>query len=348
MNVNNNSHDVLVVGAGISGLSAAVGAVRAGRRVLIVRGTVSSASSAAAGMLSPAAEATWSDIASREILQEAYSGWFEKSWASNFGTTFRRVGSLFVGLHASDRLEHGRQREVRKCFGATTSPLTSAESPVLFRGVSPRLGLADFASEDGYVDSDEVLRQIESFLVGEGVAFFDADVLAYEENGESVRAITTSGEIEARVGFAATGYSTLQPGNFDAGTIRPLRGITIRLDTNNHDSLPMIRGIVEGRSLYVVRRDDGVAIIGSSSEESAARHIEARWVQQLLSDSFRLLPDLENATLSDIRVGIRPTTSDHLPVFRRVSGGWSVVNGSYRHGFLLAPWVASMTDKSLR
>ena len=105
----------------------------------------------------------------------------------------------------------------------------------------------------------------------------------------------------------------------------------------------MIRGLVHGRIVYAVYRNDGVVIVGASSDESAEREIESGVVRRLLEDVTTLIPSLDRASFLEARVGLRPASSTHNPFFERIDNGpWAWSNGYFRHGYLMAPLAAQL------
>jgi glycine oxidase len=93
--------------------------------------------------------------------------------------------------------------------------------------------------------------------------------------------------------------------------------------------------------VYVVPRGGGVYMVGATMIESdAATPITARSLLELLSACYALHPAFGEAEVLEICSGVRPAFADNLPRLRRVAGALHV-NGLFRHGFLLAPALAS-------
>ena len=94
--------------------------------------------------------------------------------------------------------------------------------------------------------------------------------------------------------------------------------------------------------LYVVPRGDGVYMLGATMIESSERgRATARSVLEMLSAAYALHPAFGEAEILEIGVDARPAFPDNLPQIRR-RDGVILVNGLYRHGYLLAPAVARM------
>jgi glycine oxidase len=94
--------------------------------------------------------------------------------------------------------------------------------------------------------------------------------------------------------------------------------------------------------LYVVPRGDGVYMLGATMIEATERgRITARSLLEMLSAAYALHPAFAEAEVLEIGVDARPAFPDNLPRIRR-RGARILVNGLYRHGFLLAPALARM------
>ena len=93
--------------------------------------------------------------------------------------------------------------------------------------------------------------------------------------------------------------------------------------------------------LYIAPRADGLFMIGATMIESAeAGGVTARSAIELLSAAFALHPAFGEAEIVEMGAGVRPAYPDNEPrVVAR--DGRIFLNGAYRHGFLLAPAMAT-------
>ena len=102
---------------------------------------------------------------------------------------------------------------------------------------------------------------------------------------------------------------------------------------------PPLERVVSGPRCYLVPRDDGRVLVGSTLEfVGYRREVTARAVRDLLDAAIELVPALGDATLRSSWSSFRPYTRDELPLLGR-SGTRGVVlaTGHYRNGILLAP-----------
>jgi len=95
--------------------------------------------------------------------------------------------------------------------------------------------------------------------------------------------------------------------------------------------------------LYIVPRAEHLFMIGATMIESdERRRVTARSVVELLNAAYALHPAFGDAEIVELGCDARPAFPDNLPRIRR-QGDRVLVNGLYRHGFLLAPAMARRT-----
>ena len=123
--------------------------------------------------------------------------------------------------------------------------------------------------------------------------------------------------------------------------MRPVKGHVLRLRGPQEAPLlnRTVRGMVQGRSCYLVPRADGSLVIGATVEERGYdTAVSAGAVHALLDDARRLVPGVDELELVECIAGLRPGTPDNGPFV-----GWSAVDrlavatGHYRNGILLTP-----------
>lgn len=91
---------------------------------------------------------------------------------------------------------------------------------------------------------------------------------------------------------------------------------------------------------YIVPREEGRYMIGATMVESGdARGITARAAMELLSAAYAVHPAFAEAEILETAAGLRPAFADNVPAIRQEDGK-IYVNGMFRHGFLMAPYLA--------
>jgi len=133
--------------------------------------------------------------------------------------------------------------------------------------------------------------------------------------------------------------------------VRPVKGqiVTLRDPSGTRFMERTVRGMVRGKTVYLVPRDDGRVVVGATVEEMGYdTRVTAGGVSRLLRDGAALVPAIEELDLAEARAGLRPGTPDNLPMIGE-SGqpGLVVAAGHYRNGMLLAPVTADAVAELL-
>jgi glycine/D-amino acid oxidase-like deaminating enzyme len=121
--------------------------------------------------------------------------------------------------------------------------------------------------------------------------------------------------------------------------VRPIRGQLLQLRL----ARPAISRVVWGERCYVVPWLDGSLLVGATVEDVGFdERPTAAGVRVLLDAATELVPEVAAAAFEEVRVGLRPATSDELPVIGASSTMRRVfyATGHYRNGVLLAPLTA--------
>ena len=346
--------DVIVVGGGVIGLAIAWESAAAGMTVTVVdprpgRG----AGWAAAGMLAPVGEAHFGEDALTALNVASARAWpaFARALETASGRSVRYVaeGTLLVALDASDRAATDDLLAYQLALGLTARRLTAAEcrrsEPLLAPGIR---GGADL-SEDHQVDNRCVLEALVGACLATGVTIIEEEVEAIEIGPGGV-----AGVVVGQAGFRPAATVVLAAGCRSGQLsgvpehllppVRPVKGLTLRLQTP--PGVPglarTVRGLIHGRSCYLVPREDGSVVIGATVEEKGFDlSVQAGAVGDLLDDARRLVPALEEYELVDTTTGLRPGSPDNAPMVGATEvRGLIVATGHYRNGFLLAPLTA--------
>ncbi len=123
--------------------------------------------------------------------------------------------------------------------------------------------------------------------------------------------------------------------------VAPQRGQIIHLGLPGTDttSWPMISAF---RGHYMVAWPDSRVAVGATRETGAGFHPQttAAGIQEVLNEALRVAPGLAQAEIRDIRVGLRPLTSDTMPVLGPVPGIEHIllVTGHGPTGLTLGPY----------
>ena len=91
--------------------------------------------------------------------------------------------------------------------------------------------------------------------------------------------------------------------------------------------------------LYIVPKGNGQYVIGATEIESDHdKPVTVRSALELLSAAYSVHSGFGEGEILSMQAGLRPTLDDNEPhIF--VKPGLMQINGLYRHGFLLAPYL---------
>jgi glycine oxidase len=342
--------DVLIIGGGIMGTSSAWELAGHGAKVVVLERSVpgAEASSAAAGILGAQAEAhAPGPMAELCFASRARYSKFAATLAkeTRIDVGYRECGVLRVGFGpaAVSKLEREAawQSRHRQTVQRLSAPGLAKLEPELSKALS---GGVRFAA-DSRVDPKALLRALHIAALARGVRF---------QSGAFVRRIKLTGdratgvvlddgsELQARnVVVAAGSWTSLIDGlGLPPGRVIPARGQIVELEL----PAPPLSHVVFGPGAYLVPRDDGRLLIGSTVEfVGYQREVTAGAVRDLLQHAIALVPALERASLRATWSNFRPYTRDELPLLGPSKiPGLFLATGHYRNGILLAPISAEI------
>lgn len=308
---------VLVIGAGVAGLCCAVELARAGASVEIIdrapRLGGGACSWFAGGMLAPYCEGESAEPLVTRLGIESVRWWQEHCPETV------RAGTLVIA-HDRDRGELDRfARRTEQHRSVVSEELATLEPDLDGRF---RRGL--YFADEAHLDPRRALAFLQTELEELGVEIrFGCDVESYRGDAQM--------RVDCR-GMAAR--SAL-------GDLRGVKGDMLLIKSTELSLSRPIRLLHPRIPLYIVPRGDGLYMIGATMIESDDRkRISARSMIELLQAAYAVHPAFGEAEVVEIGSDVRPAFADNLPAIRRV-GHTVYVNGLYRHGFLLAPSLAS-------
>lgn len=338
-----------VVGGGIIGLTSAYRLARAGHDVTVFDPTPArGATWAAAGMVAPSGEIAPGEEDNYRLQRQAVAAWRELGdeleTLVGENVELHEVGTLITGWDASDRRLLSQLVQIAGEFAAPMRHVSRQDSPDVFTGLTGRISEGVVMEGDAWIDPDQAVSLLRRALdvLGAHVVLEQVELVGADDAGVVVE--TPSATFHADAGLLATGSTPLPRGARTGGqnVIRPVRGMTARVNGLDRSDQPMIRAFVRGRSFYMVSRPQGHCVLGATSDERSELAIEVGELQRLLRDALDVVPTLETANVVDIRYGLRPASADLRPFFEAIEPrGWAWISGHYRHGVTLAP-LASM------
>ncbi|MEO8431902.1 MAG: glycine oxidase ThiO [Acidobacteriota bacterium] len=340
---------VLVVGGGVIGCSIARELAGRGVDAVVLERAEpgAEASSAAAGLIAPQAEGLPPGplfdlaIASRALyprLSEELAG------ETGADVGWRRKGILRCRLDGGEGISrYAWQREA----GLTVEEAgvdRIREITAGLAGSEAREGL--FFPEDGIVDPRRLTRALAESARRRGVRFVTAAARRFLADGGLCRGVETDGgDFEADVVVDAAGaWASIDP-EVAPVAVEPVRGQIVDLRPEG----PMLPSVLESEDVYLVPRDDGSLLVGSTEERVGfLKEVTAGAVVALVVAACRLAPSLSRARLAGAWAGLRPGSADGLPILGPANiPGLYFATGHFRNGILLAPITARLVADAL-
>lgn len=334
------SADIAVVGAGISGLCAALSLADTGLDVaLISDARAGEASPAAGGILDTAHGFT--DPSTRELLRLARDLWpeFIASLAARTGVTvpLNREGvlELATSIHDADRMQHltadGAEWLDAAALTALEPHLAHAQGALRFPldgAVNPLLALKAL--------KHAAARHVHIRVLQETVT-----AIAPGSRDDAVGLTLGSGSAMSamRVVIAAGAWSGAIVGLPMHLPVAPVRGQLMSVASK------ALRHVVMLGDGYAVPRGDGRTIIGGTEEHAGfdAQHT-LEGAQRIRTLAAAILPALGTAGMLSTWAGLRPMTRDGLPIIGPDAEHPSVLYacGHGRNGILLGPLTGAL------
>lgn len=352
--------EIVVVGSGIIGLGVAYELARRGARVTVVdaRGAGLGASQASAGVLAPYIEAP-APGPLRDLSVESL-GLYDEFVArvtsdAKTDVEYRHTGTIDIALDTDEAERLKAVAGVLQTLGVRTEWREGADIFRLVPSIAPAAVAALFLPEHAFVSVPGMVRALVRACEARGVT---------QRTGTRVRKISRQGdrlsvELEAAAAAPPTGREVLVAdnvviaagswsGQIDTGDapavpVRPVRGQLLHLAWN--PTAAPLAHVLWGARCYMVPWQDGTVLVGATVEEVGfAEDVTVAGVHTLLSAAAELVPDTMSARFKEARVGLRPASSDTVPVIgpSPEMPGLFYATGHYRNGILLTPLTAVM------
>ncbi|GAB2512656.1 Hydrogen cyanide synthase subunit HcnC precursor [Corynebacterium atrinae] len=322
---------ISVIGGGLIGLATAFRLGLRGHRVVLFDPTPArGATHHAGGMLAPTAEVVYRQEALFPLMR-ASAGMYPELIAdvekhSTMPTGYRTEGTIVVAADRADATHLTELADYQSMHGMTVERLSVRQARALETALHPRLAGAVSIPDDHQVAPRTLAAALLDALGNVGV-----DLIR-----EEVHRLPTEGQVILSNGLDAARL-------VEGLRLRPVYGDIVRLRVPDHLTPPVtqvVRGVVEGRPVYVIPRADRTIAIGATSREDGRHVPQVSGVHDLLRDAIRLVPALEECDFLGASCGARPGTPDDLPYLGRVSDRLIVSTGYFRHGILLTALAA--------
>ncbi|MCL2011984.1 MAG: glycine oxidase ThiO [Cystobacterineae bacterium] len=338
---------VLILGGGIIGLSIAYQLARLGKSCTLIEAGIpgQEASAAAGGMIGPQMEAHEPGpllelgLLSRK-LWPTFVAQLEKD--AQMPVELRRFGAIRVALEPSQAKELEQTAQWQKAQGLRLELLDTHEARALEPALSPGVLKALHFPEDLQVDSPALLRALLAATLNLGVTIQRKKAQAIvERQGRVIGAMVEGQQLEAEHVVVAMGAwsSLLQGLPLPAQSIYPYRGQMVEVEGPR----PLFRHFIMATGAYAIPRTDGRVTLGSTMENVGFNKSNTpQGLGHILSMAQNYCPQLGTATFLRCFAGLRPATTDTLPLLSKTPQGLVLATGHFRNGIALAPITAQL------
>lgn len=346
--------DAVVVGGGVIGLSIAWRAAAAGLAVGVVDPRPGhGATWAAAGMLGPVGEAHFGEEALARANLAAARRWpafaLDLEESSDQPVGYVSSGTVLAAMDTSDRRVVDDVLEYQLALGLAPRRLSSRECRELEPLLSPGIGGGAEFADDHQVDNRLLVDALLAAGRKAGVVMVTDSVAGVESEHDRATGVSLEGgnSIAAGAVVIAAGCWSGRLAGLPSPVVppvRPVKGLTVRARAMKGTPrlTRIVRGLVHGRSCYLVPRQDGTVVIGATVEEKGFDlSVQVGSVHDLLRDARAIVPALDEYELVETTAGLRPGSPDNAPIVGATAmERLFMATGHYRNGILLAPVTA--------
>lgn len=339
---------IVIIGAGLIGLTLAYELAKRGADVHVVEAfdSAASASWASAGRLAPFTDSEGGDQ-EQDFLATALGLYqvFVKELHKRTGVDpYLRIDGIIEVAHDEAAVERLRSRaEALVARGIHAHWLEPDEVRRLEPYLGPATLGASLIEDEGHIDNRQLGHALRLACADVGVRLDERTGNVALETDErrvlGVRAGANFVAAEAVVNAAGAWAGELHGVPPDVRVpIAPVKGQLLAL------SMPrrMVTRVLAVPGAYLVPRTDGTLVIGETvSEVGFDVQVDPLATRRLRDAAVRALPELAELTVAETWAGLRPRTPNGRPYIGATSlEGYFVAAGHYRNGILLAPATA--------
>ncbi len=346
---------IAIIGAGVIGAAIADALAARDARVSMydMRRPGAGASQASAGVLCPYVEATPGSpllaLGTRSLAM--WDGWVERL-RENTAVPFSydRSGTLEVALTAEEVAHLRGSRDWLVAEGIAHEWLEGAA----LRSFEPTVNASATAGllirDHGYVQVPSLVTALMASARQRGATCETPTEIIHVEQEQDVVQVRIGTRVEEfdHVVIAAGSWSRrVRVADVPVFPVRPIRGQLLHLKWADA-ALP--QRSVWGPRCYTVPWADGSLLVGATVEDVGFdERSTVAGVRDLLDAVGELLPGAWQASLQEVRVGLRPATKDHLPLLGPLASHprITMAAGHYRNGILLAPYTADVVTRQI-
>jgi glycine oxidase len=342
---------VIVIGAGVIGAAVADALASRGIAVTVLdmRAPGRGATQASAGLLTPFIEGRVDPVllglCTRSLLlwNDFIARLFERS---DVDVPYARDGTLEVALSDAETTSLAAMSAWIAAHGVEAQMIEAGPLARFEPAVSGGARAGLFVPMQGFVAARFLVSALVDAARRQGVVFeAPVEAVRVESAGDHVDVVVEGRTLSADCVVVAAGCwsGRVRIADMPAIPVRPMRGQLLHLRTSDLPLRP-----VWGARVYTVPWKPDTLLVGATLEDVGFdERSTVAGVRELLDAVSELLPATLQASVAEIRVGLRPATADLLPIVGPIAAAPRIVlaTGHYRNGILLAPLTADLVAR---
>ena len=334
-----------MVGGGIIGLSTAFAVAKAGFAVTLLEADhdYPPCSWVAGGILSALLPWQYQPAVNTlmERSQAAYQDWVQELVALGGLNPEYRADGLLI-------LPPFERQQVSEWEHASRTAVNTVAPSEKVAGLAAQ-GKALWLPHVAHIRSNRLLAAARQAATHLGVRIESKGVLSLKKNAQRVLgAVTATGDVLADVTILAAGaWTPALLGKDEVGLdIKPMRGQMLLFEAP-----PKPRPIIYQNGFYLITREDGRVLVGSTSEDVGfTLDTTDEAAQTLYAKALALLPELKAARVTHHWAGLRPGAPDNIPTIapHPLLENLYINSGHFRYGITMAPASAEIILNYMR
>ena len=342
-----NPGKLIIVGGGLIGLSLAHELASKGKQIEVIsRRRSEAAGFVAAGMLAPHAEGLEGGLLELgQLSLDLMPNWVEKIEA-NSGI---KCGLLNCGIVVPFCNSQERDLFPTASFG---EKLNRKDLEQEIPGIAEKWQYGLIFKQDGQIDNRrQLMRALEKACVELGVSFQEgSETLNLIHNQHQFKGVSIRNE-EGEIREVCGSQGIICCGAWSKKLLKdipifPVKGQMLSIQGPKN----ALKRVIFGHGTYMVPREDGLIVVGATSEMDAGfkKGLTPLGQKSLKGGINDLIPRANSWPHMERWWGFRPGTPDQSPIIgeHSLKGLW-IATGHYRNGVLLAAITAELLTKCI-
>ena len=348
---------ITVIGAGVIGAACAEALAADGHAVhmLDMRGPGRGASQASAGVLAPFIEGHHGDplldwCIESLALYDAFIARVREG--SGRAVEYARTGTIEVALTESHEAQLKAAAAVARAHGVTAEWLDAAAAHALDPAISANTRGALHIPTHGFVHVPQLVQAlVQSATLRGAIVEHPTEVNRVEPSKSRVDVVIdgVARACDAVVIAAGSWSSRVRIAGLPPIEVKPIRGQLLHLAWP--DAQPFPHQSIWAERCYTVPWSDRTLLVGATVEDVGFdERTTVAGVHDLMTAVGEILPGAWQASLKEVRVGLRPAPSGTTPYVGPAANSTRVIlaTGHFRNGVMLAPLTAEKVRAAVR